>query len=108
MPSDCYLRFAIDLTVELVSLRFDFFQPAKDACFLACAVMIVGSHSDSVFDGFNLMRVSIYSDLFLTCPRISNVSSDTLIVIGCVRPVAGRPVPNAVPGVCCLSFIMTA
>ena len=63
------------------------------------------SHSDSVFDGSNLMRVSIYSDLFLTCPRISNASSDTLIVTGCERPVAGRPVPNAVPGVCCLSFI---
>ena len=65
----------------------------------------VGSHSVSVFDGFNLIRVSIYSDLFFTAVRIFSASSDTLIVIGCVRPVAGRPVPNAVPGVCCLSFI---
>ena len=51
------------------------------------------------------MRVSIYSDLFLMCTRTLKASSDTLIVIGCVRPVAGRPVPNAVPGVFCLSFI---
>lgn len=105
MPGDCHLRFSIDFTVEFVSLLLYAYEPAQNFGPLACAVMIVGSHSDFVFDGFNLMRVSINSDLFLTCPRISNASPETLIVIGCERPVAGRPVPNAVPGVCCLSFI---
>lgn len=109
----CLVNFASG--AEKPRSRIEIKLPSAKFCFIRGGVIItiwlkvgcriVGSHSYAVIVGFNLMRVSIYFDLFLMRPSISNASPDTLIVIGCVRPVAGRPVPNAVPGVCCLSFI---
>lgn len=47
---------------------------------------------------------SIYALLLLTLHRYSKAFSEILMVIACVRPVEGRPVPKAVPAFMFLEF----